>query len=370
MIAVSEAASAVPLTDGDIAVNNLESARLRAWGRFWSDPTQANRAEAAVAYEQIALQFLGDSEALDRMEKLAHHLECVEADAPRTALVSAQVASTAHRFSDARRYLAHAAGDGELATAVERLSLNIDQACGKRLDVILEERRKAARDPGRLDDLVSLGALYADLRMFGEADQAYQQALKEYQDTCPFAVAWACFQRGVLWGELVPDPHLERAASCYQKAIACLPQYVKARVHLAEIHIRSGDIGRAEALLVPAVSTGDPEVHWRLSEVLSASGRSAEAVEQSEAARSRFDSLLKNHILAYADHGAEFYAGYGNDAQRAFELARINFENRPTLRACELAYRTAVAANRPEQAAEVRASAVDLWGYTPTLEGE
>ena len=49
-----------------------------------------------------------------------------------------------------------------------------------------------------------LGALLADLREFDEADRIYQRALREYRDVSPFAVAWVCFQLGVLWGELVP----------------------------------------------------------------------------------------------------------------------------------------------------------------------
>ena len=49
-----------------------------------------------------------------------------------------------------------------------------------------------------------LGALLADLREFDEAERTYRRALREYQDVSPFALAWVCFQLGVLWGELVP----------------------------------------------------------------------------------------------------------------------------------------------------------------------
>jgi hypothetical protein len=33
-------------------------------------------------------------------------------------------------------------------------------------------------------------------------------------------------------------------------------------------------------------------------------------------------------LLAFADHGAEFYSGSGNNPRRAFELASINLANR------------------------------------------
>ena len=97
-----------------------------------------------------------------------------------------------------------------------------------------------------------LGALLADLREFTDADRIYGQALEDYRDVSPFPVAWVCFQLGMLWGELVPEPQTARRRGWYRKAIDCLPSYTKARVHLAEIYSVSGRAGDAEALLVPA----------------------------------------------------------------------------------------------------------------------
>jgi hypothetical protein len=50
-----------------------------------------------------------------------------------------------------------------------------------------------------------------------------------------------------------------------------------------------------------------------------------------------FDELLRRHLLAFADHAAEFYAGSGSDHRRALELARANVANRPTRRAVKQA---------------------------------
>src|SRR5262249_41099265 len=153
----------------------------------------------------------------------------------RTALVQTQVASTAHRFADARRWLVDAERNGASREAIERLALNIDQACGERIDAALDARRRLAAKSDGLEVLVPLGALLADLREFDEADHVYRRALRVYQDVSPFALAWACFQLGVLWGELVPEAQATRAADWYRQAIAYVPAYVKARVHLAEI---------------------------------------------------------------------------------------------------------------------------------------
>lgn len=351
-------------TDGEIAVINLESARRQSWSRFWQDPQRPGIAEYIVEQEQFTAQYVGDLGALERLDALVDQLDRVGADEMRTALIHAQVASMGHRFAEARDFLAQAEAHGAPLVDVNRLMLSIDQACGTNLESVLEARRKMAAESERLEDLVPLGGLLADLREFDEADRVYRQALSGYQDVSPFAVAWVCFQLGVLWGELVPEPQPERAARWYEKAIEYLPCYVKARVHLSEIYLESGNMADAEALLIPAVSSGDPEVNWRLADVLAAMERPEEAEAQMQAARSGFETLLDKYLLAFADHGAEFYSGSGNDPQRAFELAKINLANRPTLRAFEQAYETAIGAGETPAASELLVSARKRWGGT------
>jgi hypothetical protein len=122
-----------------------------------------------------------------------------------------------------------------------------------------------------------------------------------------------------------------------------------ARAHLAEIYASQNQTGDAEALLAPVLSSRDPEVRWRLADVLIAQGRFEEAETHRKAARSGFEALLDRHPLAFADHAAEFYAGSGNDLRRALELARMNAANRPTVRAIKLV--DAIAANAGETVA-------------------
>jgi hypothetical protein len=74
-------------------------------------------------------------------------------------------------------------------------------------------------------------------------------------------------------------------------------------------------------------------------------GKFADAEAQMQAARSGFESLLKRHLLAFADHGAEFYAESGIDLRRALDLACLNVANRPTLRAFEQAHAIAVSSD-------------------------
>ena len=48
------------------------------------------------------------------------------------------------------------------------------------LSAAMDERRNIAAKSGRLEDLVALGALLADLHEFSEADHIYRQALRSY----------------------------------------------------------------------------------------------------------------------------------------------------------------------------------------------
>jgi tetratricopeptide (TPR) repeat protein len=345
MIAAPDHVLDYPLaTDGDIAVINLASARQQSWSRFWQDPQRPGIAEHIVEQEQLTAQYVGDLTALDRLETLVNQLDRVSAGAMRTALIHAQVAAMAHRFAEARDHLTQAEIRGAMIADIQRLRLSIDQACGTALESVLACRQRMAAEFGRLEDLVPLGSLLADLGNFDEADRIYDRALREYTDVSPFAAAWVCFQRGVLWGELVPEAQLSRAARWYRKAIEYLPCYVKARVHLSEIYLQSGNFADAESLLITVISSGDPEVSWRLADVLIAMDKPTDAEARMQIARLGFEELLSKHLLAYADHGAEFYSGSGNNKQRAFELARINLANRPTLRAVELARETAIGA--------------------------
>jgi hypothetical protein len=336
------AATGSSVTDGEIAAINLESARLGAWARFSQDPRRPGVAEAVVDNERLVAQFLGDPDALDRLNALA--IEFARADdSYRAALVQTEVASAGHRFDDARGHLARAKRLGAPRADIERHAVAIDQACGADLDAVVAARRRIAGASDRLEDLVPLGAVLADLDGFVEADAVYRRAFSSYNNISPFPLAWVCFQLGMLWGELVPVPDRNLAALWYRRAIAYLPGYVKARVHLAEIYASRDQRGRAEAVLLPALSSRDPEVNWRLADVLTAAGRADEGEVQLDAARRGFEELLAKHLLAFADHAAEFYAGSGNDRRRALELARANAANRPTRRAVRQALAIAAA---------------------------
>ena len=81
-----------------------------------------------------------------------------------------------------------------------------------------------------------------------------------------------------------------------------------------------------------------------------------------QAARSGFESLLERHFLAFADHGAEFYAESGIDLRRALDLACLNVANRPTMRAFEQAHAIAVSAGDVNVSTKLPAEATERCG--------
>ena len=215
---------------------------------------------------------------------------------------------------------------------------------------------------------MALGALLADMGEFDDADDIYRQALRGYQDVSPFPVAWVCFQLGMLWGELVPEPRIgARRALVSQSSCQFAELCESARASGGNLSA-TGRAGEAEAMLRPALASGDPEASWRLADVLNAEGRYDEAALHLEAARSGFERLLEKHLLAFADHGAEFYIGSGGDPLRALELAQINLANRSTLRAFQQTYAIALEAGETDTATELSAKATKRWGNSPAFQ--
>ena len=82
-------------TDGEIATINLESARRGGWRRFAQEAWLPGVAEAIVDNERLALQFLGDLDALDRLDELAALARAD--DSSRAALVQAEIGKASCR---------------------------------------------------------------------------------------------------------------------------------------------------------------------------------------------------------------------------------------------------------------------------------
>lgn len=349
-------------TDGEISQLNHESMLRRCWNVLSATFDRTGVLETLIDEEQKRIQFLGDYAALDRLSILSEKMLSTESLTGNHYLVAAQIASAMHHFPRSLELLGMAEQYSAEPELISSARLSIAQATGRSLSAVLHERIARAKQFGGIQNLVPLAALYADLGEYDKAHSSYIEAIREYDDLSPFALAWVCFHLGVLHGETVPEPDLDEAAGWYEAAIAYVPGYVHARVHLSEIYIEQNLLNQAAAVLDPIMDTGDPEVYWRYAQLKERSNMNAESEIFLYKAKVRFQDLLSRHELGFADHAVEFYLGTNQEIERAFELANKNLRNRPTLAAYEAAYAAAIAASIHDQVQALAAESHDLWG--------
>src|SRR5262249_8522415 len=82
----------------------------------------------------------------------------------------------------------------------------------------------------------ALAAAYGAAGRADEADRTYRSALNDLDTTSPSPHAWLWFARGELWAGRDPA----RAEIFYARALAHLPEFAAAGIHLAELAAAPG----------------------------------------------------------------------------------------------------------------------------------
>lgn len=327
-----------PTTSGAVALTNLDFRIESAERLFEASRDDSVRGELIELLAQRA-RFVGSFADYDRADQLSGERLRERPDQRAARLGRASVLAGLHRFEEAHRLLEGDEGSDDRAQAV-RLPMLIASRPSEAW--VAESQRLLGAEPG-FADWVRLAAALAAVGQFAEADRAFLSAAAGYQDVSPFAIAWLQFQRGVMWSERAGDP--ERGRRLYADAVARLPGYVTANVHLAEIE-REAELTQAiERLERIAPVTEDPEPMGLLGELYLELGREEEGRRWVARAHAGYQDLLARHRAAFMDHAAEFYLGPGADAAQALALARDNLELRKTERAYSLAIRAALAAS-------------------------
>jgi tetratricopeptide (TPR) repeat protein len=292
----------------------------------------------------VRSRFLGDYDALDRASSLGESRFATSGE----LLLRARTRSAVHRFTDALADLAAAEGAGAKPEEVAPSRASILVAIGRAADAIPLLEVALVRNPGFASRSALAGA-YAAAGRFADADRLYVEALGDLETTLPFPYAWIYFARGVMWVEQGRDPM--RGEALYKQALAYLPEFVAANIHLAELEIARGDIQSAMPRLERVVQlSNEPEAAALLGMLYIRTGDTTRGFPEIELARRRYDSLLARYPLAFADHASEFYLGPGADAERAWILAQQNLVNRQTERAVALAIKAAAASRRHREA--------------------
>ena len=367
-MSVQQALVALPAaTDSALALINHESILDRCWQTIELHPDRLGIAAKLIDEEYRRSHFLGDAGALDRLLVLSDTLLQQSARSGEAYLLAAQIASLVHKFADAKLYLVQASDLAADAQSILRQQLSIDHATGHNWKGVFETRLRLSEQSPNLQNLFALGALYAEMGLYQEAKNSYLSAIAQDREHSPFSLAWACFQLGVLFGETLTPADTQAAQYWYEKAMAYLPAYTHARVHLAELHLDAGRFDVALNLLQPIQDSADPEVSWRLAQLHEKSGQTHEANHHLARAKSIFEQLLTHHALAFADHAVDFYLEEGDDPDKALKLALLNLDNRPTLRAFELSFEAAQATDQNLMAQALAERAVVQWGHLPAF---
>lgn len=355
-------------TRGDIALRNL-SDRIDVLEKQSAKQAQPLpvREQLASALLQRAL-FLGTFDDFSRVLEIADAAVRAFPGQANALLLRARAASAVHRFEDALGDLDAAA---LLGADVDARRASIHVALGRDLEKARAFAKSRVDRAPTLEHLGLLANAEAALGDFDAADDHYQAALDTVHDVSPFPVAQLSFQRGVMWGEQASRP--ERALPFYAEAVRRVPQYVVANVHLAELEASTGRrdaaIERLRTIVEQSGTPGhDPEPFGVLAELLlQRDPHDGSAAALIERARQGYDALLARHRTAFLDHGAEFFAGPGNDRPQALALARENLALRQTPRAYALAIESAFGAGDAaagcgwlREAAAVRSHSPDL----------
>jgi tetratricopeptide (TPR) repeat protein len=366
VVLASTACSAKSGSSIDCTINTTSSAIALA-----NLDQQIQQAGNEIGVEELLLvrsRFLGDYEALDRARALG------EGRPPTVPglLLRARTRTAVHRFAAALADLEAAERIGAKPAEVSAIRASIFVATGRATEAIPQLEANLIHHPG-FASRSALAVAYAAVGRLNAADRLYAEALSSLDTTLPFPYAWIYFARGLMWSEQGGDQ--VRAEALYRQSLQCLPEFVTARIHLAEIEALRGDTESAVERLENVVrSTDEPEALALLGLLHVRMGESTRGSREIAEARASYEFLLNHDPLAFADHGAEFYLGPGADPERAWVLAQQNLANRQTPRAAALAIKAAEASGRYSNASALlrkypdsRSVQLQIWNPDPRI---
>lgn len=343
-------------TSGTVAMRNLESDLLDAEARVVEEPgVGAQLRRSNLVY--LRARVTGDIDEMARALALTD--ACVRenrASADARVLRAVQL-QTLHRFDEARADLRVARQLGADPQKVAVLERELDWGAGLAGPAAKAIREEAASQP-TMASLTRVARLARDVGQHAEADALYARALAAVESNDPIPVAMLEVQRGT---NLADAGRLVEAAETFRNAAARLPMYTAAREHLAKTLHRLGRDDQARALYEELTrSSTDPELMGALAALYRQQGRVAEADALRARATKRYEDLIVRYPEAMAFHAAEYFAGEGGDATRAFSLLQKNAALRPNAESLEALGRLERATGENEKADELtrRAGAI------------
>jgi Tfp pilus assembly protein PilF len=255
-----------------------------------------------------------------------------------------------------------------------------------RLDLVVEDLRKDARQPGkneaaRAAELTFAGNLAFQRGQYSEAQQAYEAAAKVKPNAAQTGFAVYKWKTGdfeeaeKLFLAALPDEeraevtepiawiHLmlglmdldrgryDEALEHYRTAESFIRGYWLIDEHVAEILTLQGKTDEAIALYEDIVErTNNPEFMDALAEIWAERGDEARAQQYVAQARKRYEEQLAQFPEAAYGHALEHYLEFGEDPKQTLAMAEKNHALRPNAEAKALLARAYLAAGEKKQA--------------------
>lgn len=312
------------LTDSSTALGNL-SAQVDGLLEQHNRTPSIETASQLMGLYSLRHTFLSRSDDLHALYKLG----AIQGEQGTRLRIRANMA--VHRFDAVENDLENLSNPNSATQALE-LALGRTSP-----GMIAEARTSRVQDYPSFENLADLAIAQAINGDFEQADQTLEEARIAYVGISPFPHAWVEFQRGLMWCEMADQ--CTRAFVHYENAVALVPEYVVASVHLAELESLTHPQRALERLESFGKET-DPEVLALRGEL---ENNMTTRVELFTLANSMYESRLRDFPLAYADHAAQFYSSVGEDPHLAIDLAWQNLSNRRDDRAILLALEVAEA---------------------------
>ncbi len=349
--ALSLTRSDLVTTNAEIALGNLDGQINQLHRHVTERPKDIGARATLVGLLRQRSQIRGSSADLAETLEIGEDTLKEAPDRVEAQELHVAALSGVHRFREALKELDAliAAGDASFAANHGGQRGIILQALGRYDEALPLLQHEVDQNPSPTN-LDLQGILFGVMGKTAEAEQSFVLAEQKTRDPSPFFLTALYFDRASLWER---EGDLTKATDIYRVAYSHLPQHVHVATHLAALLTPK----EAVAILEPlGQAIGDPEVSGQLGVfrdmVKDGAGKSA-----LEAARSRYDELMKTMPEAYADHAGWFWLGAGGDPARAFAAAQVNIAARETAEAFELYLTTAAASHHHDEACAMASKA-------------
>lgn len=269
-----------------------------------------------------------DADDLERVEQVLDEAFAIAPEGSGPLLLAARFNFSIHRLDVAEGYLdrmdrrALQRREEVLAARVLRAELALQRG---QYDVALQGLTEIAEVmPAAVT--VELALYHASTGRPDEAEALLHAALAETSPGDARRRAWTQLQLGLL---AMDRGALLVALELLQQADAELPGWWLVREHIAEVHDRLGEHGKAIAILEELVrSTGLPQHMDALASAYQHAGEEGAAEALIPRAAAAWEEQISRFPEAAMGHGLQHHLQFGTPA-RALALAEANYANRP-----------------------------------------